>query len=906
MACLIERSVVMAAVAGASRDVQPRTGNRDVPGLLSPSEIHILLVDDEKLSRIVVGNLLRKCNYKVTLAASGSEALDVLRASAPGTFQLVLTDVMMPDVDGVELLRFVRSNGAWRDVPVVMMSANEHKDTVFECISNGAEEYLVKPVTKKEVQNIWQHVWRRVTSYQQLEAPEADRAAPSSPRAWQSGVSTNTGDPAFAAGAAGDSPPVPAALPDSTKPEQVANVGGSNSCMNGVSARQAVTKRRKAAADYCQLSRWLLRPSRTIDRQESAWIFCEALLLLLEGTLPGRDTGRVLHPGVLLLHKNGQVTYSESVQDDDSGAAAYYRSPELAAGNPATTSSDAFSLGILSFELFYPVTEGDRAALLSDLRQRILPPAFLRSCPQEVALILSMLHPDPQGRPTLEDLRSSEKFSSICDTLQRCRAARKQKESFAESEVLSDFLKLMYQKKLKEVSYVERGFESLRHELWQVKNHLQACSPAVDTTSGRENCTVVEPASKRQRMDGSTVTAQKDESFAGKWQRVVGVFPQLETAFFKKKQKLLSQPTVQAGGSQSPIVDNEGKLPDYLYEFAEDLSNFTKFKKFEVRATLRYGDLLNTSNMVCSTAFDRDDEFFATAGVSKRIKIFEYAGVVDSDVGVHYPVLEITSRSRLSNVCWSSYVKSHLVCSDYEGVLQLWDTNTNTELMQFEEHAKRVWSVDFSRVDPTRILSGSDDGTVRLWSINQECSVATIDTKANVCSVQFSPECSNIVAFGSANYRIYLYDLRNIDQPLAMIPGHSRAVSYVRFLGGNHLVSASTDNTLKMWDISSAACGNDIPCDITFGGHINEKNFVGLAVTSDGYIACGSENNTVYCYYKALPMPMLSHPFGSIDGSGLEDLVDHNQFVSSVCWSRKNDVLLTANSTGSIRVLSLV
>ena len=42
-----------------------------------------------------------------------------------------------------------------------VMSANEHSDTVFECIRAGAEDYLLKPLTKKEVQYIWQHVWRR-------------------------------------------------------------------------------------------------------------------------------------------------------------------------------------------------------------------------------------------------------------------------------------------------------------------------------------------------------------------------------------------------------------------------------------------------------------------------------------------------------------------------------------------------------------------------------------------------------------------------------------------------------------------------------------------------------------------------------------------------------------------------
>lgn len=64
--------------------------------------------------------------------------------------------------------------------------------------------------------------------------------------------------------------------------------------------------------------------------------------------------------------------------------------------------------------------------------------------------------------------------------------------------------------------------------------------------------------------------------------------------------------------------------------------------------------------------------------------------------------------------------------------------------------------------DPTRFVSGSDDGTVRLWSIREEVPTAVIDAKANVCSVQFSPSCANLLAFGSANYRVYLYDLRQM------------------------------------------------------------------------------------------------------------------------------------------------
>jgi WD40 repeat protein len=65
-------------------------------------------------------------------------------------------------------------------------------------------------------------------------------------------------------------------------------------------------------------------------------------------------------------------------------------------------------------------------------------------------------------------------------------------------------------------------------------------------------------------------------------------------------------------------------------------------------------------------------------------------------------------------------------------VVALWDANANMELMQYEEHAKRVWAVDFSRLDPTRLASCSDDGTVRVWAINQEACAARINCRVRV------------------------------------------------------------------------------------------------------------------------------------------------------------------------------
>jgi len=67
----------------------------------------------------------------------------------------------MPEVDGIQLLHYMKSEDSLRSVPVIMMSSIEQGETVYECVQGGAEEYLVKPVTRKEVQHMWQHVLRK-------------------------------------------------------------------------------------------------------------------------------------------------------------------------------------------------------------------------------------------------------------------------------------------------------------------------------------------------------------------------------------------------------------------------------------------------------------------------------------------------------------------------------------------------------------------------------------------------------------------------------------------------------------------------------------------------------------------------------------------------------------------------
>lgn len=122
--------------------------------------LRVLLVEDDSSTRQVVCALLSKCGYEVSCATDGSEAWNLLEQSKQ-TFDLVLADAVMPVLSGTDLLVKIMSSEAHRDIPVIMMSAQDSLEMVFKCLLKGAKDFLVKPLRKNELRNLWQHVWRR-------------------------------------------------------------------------------------------------------------------------------------------------------------------------------------------------------------------------------------------------------------------------------------------------------------------------------------------------------------------------------------------------------------------------------------------------------------------------------------------------------------------------------------------------------------------------------------------------------------------------------------------------------------------------------------------------------------------------------------------------------------------------
>ena len=106
-----------------------------VPGL-------ILVVDDDAGNRDVLSRRLARQGHHVETADSGLEALRRMRSTA---FDVVLLDIMMPDMDGYEVLSRIRSDEAFRHVAVIMISAIDEVRSVVRCIEAGADDYLAKP-----------------------------------------------------------------------------------------------------------------------------------------------------------------------------------------------------------------------------------------------------------------------------------------------------------------------------------------------------------------------------------------------------------------------------------------------------------------------------------------------------------------------------------------------------------------------------------------------------------------------------------------------------------------------------------------------------------------------------------------------------------------------------------------
>lgn len=104
----------------------------------------IMVVDDCKTTRKLLGHYLKSRGYQVVFAENGLDALEKL---ATDTINLIITDMNMPYMDGMELIKTLRSDSTWSEIPILMVTTENDGLEKEKALSIGANGYIVKPVS---------------------------------------------------------------------------------------------------------------------------------------------------------------------------------------------------------------------------------------------------------------------------------------------------------------------------------------------------------------------------------------------------------------------------------------------------------------------------------------------------------------------------------------------------------------------------------------------------------------------------------------------------------------------------------------------------------------------------------------------------------------------------------------
>lgn len=117
---------------------------------ISDLEIAVLLVDDDATNRVLVSEILDLCGYESVQAGSGIEALDVLVGNP---VDVILLDIMMPDMDGYEFCKKLKESNNLADIPIIMLTALIDGESRRKAFEAGANDFITKPFKMDDLVN---------------------------------------------------------------------------------------------------------------------------------------------------------------------------------------------------------------------------------------------------------------------------------------------------------------------------------------------------------------------------------------------------------------------------------------------------------------------------------------------------------------------------------------------------------------------------------------------------------------------------------------------------------------------------------------------------------------------------------------------------------------------------------
>jgi diguanylate cyclase (GGDEF)-like protein len=145
-------------------------GSHDIPGTQPAAyKLRILLVEDDRAIQLLYKALLEKAGHTVTVANNGKAALEIVKAGAP---QLIISDWIMPEMDGIEFCKELRKNSDWHKIYVFIVTAQESTEKLVEAFEAGVDDYLTKPINPRVLAARLRAAQRII---QMQEAQEEDR-----------------------------------------------------------------------------------------------------------------------------------------------------------------------------------------------------------------------------------------------------------------------------------------------------------------------------------------------------------------------------------------------------------------------------------------------------------------------------------------------------------------------------------------------------------------------------------------------------------------------------------------------------------------------------------------------------------------------------------------------------------
>ena len=121
---------------------------KNIEGIDAPIEVgNILIIDDDKSNLELLDKIISKSMHKTHCAESANDALDILQ-NPKINIDIILLDLIMPEMNGLELLQIIKADHALHHIPVIMLSGMDELKSTAECISNGADDFLFKPISK--------------------------------------------------------------------------------------------------------------------------------------------------------------------------------------------------------------------------------------------------------------------------------------------------------------------------------------------------------------------------------------------------------------------------------------------------------------------------------------------------------------------------------------------------------------------------------------------------------------------------------------------------------------------------------------------------------------------------------------------------------------------------------------